>query len=67
MTSLSSEILFNLMLRLQKFDLEVKIILRMIYILGKQIIALGVDALSRDDTTKGFIQGINLLTYFPFY
>ena len=39
----------------------------MIHIPGKRKIVSGVDALSRGDTIKGIIQGISILTCFPFH
>ena len=65
--SSSSRTLFDLVLRLRKVELEGRIILHMIHVSGKRMIASGVDAFSRGDTTRGVMQGNNLLSYFPFH
>ena len=65
--TLSSETLFDLILRLRTLELEGDIILHMIYVSGKRIIASGVDALSRGDTTVGIMRGNYLMSYFPFH
>lgn len=65
--SSSSEILSNLVLRMRKVELEGGIILHMIYMSRKRMIASGVDALSREHTTKGVMKRNSLLTYFPFH
>ena len=39
----------------------------MTHVSGKRMITSGVDALSRDDTTKGVIKGNSLLISFPFH
>ena len=65
--SVASEALFSLVLGLLKLKLEGGTILHMIHIPGKRKIVSGVDALSRGDTIKGIIQGISILTYFPFH
>ena len=63
----SSETLFGLILRLRKLELEGDIILHMIHVSGKRMIASGVDALLRGDTTKGVMKGNCLLSYFSFH
>ena len=63
----SSETLFGLILRLRKLELEGDIILHMIHVLGKRMIASGVDVLSKRDTTKGVMKGNCVLSYFPFH
>ena len=65
--SSSSKSLFDLVLRLRKVEVEGRIILYMIHTSGKRMIVSGVDELSRGDTTRGVIQGNNLLYYFPFH
>ena len=65
--SSSNETLFNLVFRLRKVELEGGIILHIIHVSGKRMIASGVDALSKGDTTKGIMKGNSILTYFPFH
>ena len=54
--SLLSETLFNLAMRLRKLELEGGNILYMIHVSGTRMIASGLNALLRGDTTKGVIQ-----------
>ena len=63
----SSETLFKLILRLIHSELESDIILHMIHVSGKRMIASGVDALSRENTTMGIIRVNSLLFYFSFH
>ena len=65
--SSSRRSLFDLVLRLRKVEVEGRIILHMIHVSRKRMIASGVDALSRGDTTRGVMQGNNLISYFPFH
>ena len=65
--SSSNETLFNLVFRLRKVELEGGIILHIIHVSGKRMIASGVDALSKGDTTKGIMKGNSILTYSPFH
>ena len=64
---LSSETLFNLVMRLWKMELEGGIIIHFIHVSGKRMFASEREVLSKEDTTKGVMQGNNLLTYFPFH
>ena len=56
----SSRTLFELILRLRKVKLEENIRLHIIHVAGTRMIVSGVDALSRDETSKGVIERKNI-------
>ena len=56
----SSRTLFELILRLRKVKLEENIRLHIIHVAGTRMIVSGVDALSRDETSKGVMEGKNI-------
>ena len=60
--SSSSDILFNLILRLMKLELEGGMILHVTHVSGKRMIVSEVDALSRGDITKSIIESNSLFT-----
>ena len=62
---LSSETLFNLVLRLRKLQIKGNMILHVIHISGTRMQACGIDALSRGITNEGVMAGNHLLDYVP--
>ena len=56
----SSRTLFELILRLRKVKLEGNMRLHIIYLAGTKMVVSGVDALSRDETSKGVMEGKNI-------
>ena len=63
----SSPTLFQLILRLRKIELEGNMKLHVIHVAGTRMIISGVDALSRGETSKGVMEGKNILSFFPFH
>ena len=63
----SSRTLFELILRLHKLKLEGNMKLCAIHIAGSRLTVSGVEVLSRGETSKGMIEGKDVLSFFPFH
>jgi hypothetical protein len=63
-TSLNKD-LFELVLRLKKLEMTAGLKILLIHIAGQQMIADGVDGLSRGCLTEGVMAGVPFLDFFP--
>jgi hypothetical protein len=61
----SSEKLFNLVLRLQKIEMEGELFIHLVHVAGTQRIWSGVDGLSRGDRNAGVMAGDCMLSFVP--
>ena len=65
--SSSSELLFNLILRLRKLEMQVRCKLNLIHVSGKRMIAQGSDGLSRGDFSEGVMKGDDMKKFIPLH
>ena len=65
--SSSSRMLFDLVLRMRKLQMDGDLILHVTHISGTRIQACGVDALSRGNTSEGVMSSDKLLSYLPLH
>lgn len=63
----STELLFELVLRLRVLEMNGDIFLNLIWCAGTRMIECGVDALSRGDLDNGMMAGNHVLTYVPIH
>jgi hypothetical protein len=63
--TLSSEKLFNLVLRLRKIEMSGDLFLHLIHVSGTRMIWSGVDGLSRGDHNAGVMAGDDMLSFVP--
>jgi hypothetical protein len=61
----SSKLLFDLVMRLRKLEMQGSIFLHIIWVAGKRMIAQGTDGLSRGDLGSGVMAGASMLDYVP--
>lgn len=61
----SSELLFELVLRLRKLEMTGKCVIHMIHVAGTRMINQGTDGLSRGDKTSGVMAGDAMLSFVP--
>lgn len=62
-----SELLFDLVLRLRKIEMEGKCILHMIHVAGTRMIWQGTDGLSRGDRHAGIMSGESMMSFLPLH
>jgi hypothetical protein len=65
--SSSSELLFELVLRLRKLEMSGDCIIHMIHVAGTRMIHQGTDGLSRGDKTSGVMAGDSMLSFIPLH
>lgn len=63
----ASPLLFELVLRLKRLEMDHDIILHVIHVSGKRMIAQGTDGLSRADHTQGVMQGRPIEDFIPLH
>lgn len=63
----SSELLFGLVLRLRKIEMEGRCILHMVHVAGTRMITQGTDGLSRGDRNAGVMAGKSMLSFLPLH
>ena len=63
----SSELLFELVLRLRKLEMTGKCIIHMVHVAGTRMIHQGTDGLSRGDKTSGVMSGESMLSFVPLH
>ena len=63
----SSELLFDLVLRLRKIEMTGDCIIHMIHVAGTRMIYQGTDGLSRGDKTSGVMAGESMLSFVPLH
>jgi hypothetical protein len=63
----TSELLFELVLRLRELELEYDLILHVVHVAGKRMIDQGADALSRADNGVGVMRGIDIRRFIPLH
>ena len=63
----SSELLFELVLRLRKIEMEGKCMLHMVHVAGTRMISQGTDGLSRGDRNAGIMAGESMLSFIPLH
>ena len=63
----SSELLFELVLRLRELELEYDLILHVVHVAGKRMIDQGADSLSRADNSVGVMKGIDIRFFVPLH
>jgi hypothetical protein len=61
----SSRLLFDLILRLQKLEMDCNMIIHVVHVAGKRMIDQGTDGLSRADHTTGAITGRDIRHWVP--
>jgi hypothetical protein len=61
----SSELLFNLVLRLRKLELDHQCLIHIVHVAGTRMIGQGSDGLSRGNLTEGVMTGQSMLSYVP--
>jgi hypothetical protein len=61
----SSILLFNLVLRLRKFEVDQQCSLHLVHVAGTRMIGQGSDGLSRGNLTKGVMLGRTMMSYVP--
>ena len=65
--SLSSRMIFGLVLRMKKLQTTEELVLHVTHISGTRIQVCGVDTSSRGNTTEGVIAGNKFLSYLPLH
>ncbi|KAL7579146.1 hypothetical protein ACA910_019170 [Epithemia clementina (nom. ined.)] len=60
-----SKLLFNLVLRLRKMEMDGQLFVHIIWIAGTRMIEQGTDGLSRGDLMHGVLAGANMLDFIP--
>lgn len=63
----SSELLFELVLRLRRIEMEGRCLLHMVHVAGTRMISQGTDGLSRGDRHAGIMAGQSMLTFLPLH
>jgi hypothetical protein len=63
----TSEMLFELVLRLRELELEYDLILHVVHVAGKRMIDQGADSLSRADNSVGVMKGIDIRRFVPLH
>lgn len=63
----SSELLFELVLRLRKLEMSGQCVIHMIHVAGTRMIYQGTDGLSRGDKTSGVMSGDSMLSFVPLH
>jgi hypothetical protein len=63
----SSELLFNLIIRLRKIEMTGVCIIHMIHVAGTRMIWQGTDGLSRGDWNAGVMAGDTMLSFIPLH
>ena len=64
--SSKSSLLHDLIVRLQKMELEKQLRVHVVWCSGERMIEIGVDGLSRADFSSGVMKGDDLLKFLPF-
>ncbi|KAL7576958.1 hypothetical protein ACA910_006714 [Epithemia clementina (nom. ined.)] len=63
--TLTSKLLFDLVVRLKKLEMSGQLFLNVIWVAGTRMIEQGMDGLSRGDLMNGVLTGCNMLQYVP--
>jgi hypothetical protein len=63
----SSELLFNLVLRLRKIEMSGRCILHLVHVAGTRMIWQGTDGLSRGDSNAGVMAGESMISFVPLH
>jgi hypothetical protein len=63
----TSRRLYELVLELRTFEHKHGLLLHMAHISGKQMIAQGMDGLSRADHSQGVMKGLGMVQFMPLY
>lgn len=63
----TSELLFELVLRLRKIEMSGKCVVHMIHVAGTRMIHQGTDGLSRGDKSSGVMAGESMLSFIPLH
>jgi hypothetical protein len=63
----SSELLFNLVLRLRKIEMSGRCTLHLVHVAGTRMIWQGTDGLSRGDSNAGVMAGESMISFVPLH
>ena len=63
----TSKLLFELILRLKKLEMDYDLILHVIHVSGKRMIAQGTDGISRGDHSTGVMRGKPMASFIPLH